>query len=98
MPAEGPRDPSLKFGGVVPRSVLENWRRAIFIKHRTYHGVVNQEFIRAIALHAERMILEAGNQSRNKDEGTLEVDLDPPGFVTFAGVFNGRRTEEGNQE
>ncbi len=79
----------------MPQSVLDKFRRAVFIKHKNFYGNINTEFTRALSLHADLMILEANNQGNTgvsmKDD---EADAEPNGFVEFAGVFDGTNCEE----
>lgn len=103
MPKETPRglgasvrDPSVRFEGIVPQSVLDRFRRAIFVKHKEFYGHVNAEIARALSFHADQMLLEADNKTEKNGDTNGETDvIEPPGFVAFAGVFDGIEKRSG---
>jgi len=92
-------DPSMRFECLVPQSVLDNFRRAVFLKHKKFRDCIGIEVTRALSLHAERMLLEAGNHPTTPGVTQCEAEnAEPPGFVDFAGLFDGTGLEEGEEE
>lgn len=97
MARETSFDPSQRFECTVPQSVIDNFRRAVFLKHKTLWGVIGAEAARALSIHADRMLMEANGVTVSSPSPETQ-DAVPPGFIEFAGVFDDTRCSKKEEQ